>query len=963
MSSLLRIDELLRHDAFLRAVASRLVAADDVDDLVQSTWLATAEHGPARQGRIRAWLATVARNLAGKMRRGTERRRRREAAAGIVLATTPGAPTPVEFAEREQLRRAVADAILALDDAARDAVLLRWYEGLSSHEAAERLGVPVETFRTRLKRAHAKLRSSLDDRYGRRATWAALAGAAAADTVGKTVFGALMSTTKAKFAAILGAMCMALLSMIFTVFGPWRGSDGAPPVRIDDGDPRPIATAASQPSTADTATDSVAAASRRITPRPFVEPTDRETAGAVPCELRVEVLFSDGTPAAGIVLSARPEVAPEIAARQSQTDVRGVWTSPVAPGSWILRIDRAAGFRQVTVKPEETTTCTWRLESGTTLEGEAVDGDGRAVGGAEIVLAAGPDALFIAARSDPAGTFRLRDVAPDLSVSARGAGFAPSAGARVGGGPGTTVRRVLVLAEAGATAEGRVSDVANAAIVGATVEATATTPEGAVVDFLRGSAAVRGKTDADGRFRLQSLPAGPVRITAHAAGFAVAVTDTDISPQRTEPVSILLRRGARLVGRAKGSVSPSTWIRVHGTSRATVFGRIDEDGSFAIEDVPPGKAVAQWTDGGQILATTELVFEEDATTRWDPVVTTEATIVGRVVDAAGLPMPGQHVSVQRRFGAAFVTRAVARTDTEGRFRVATKDRDAVRLEVVHAESGAILGTADDVLPGGAATTIVVAESVRPTAHVIGRLLHADGTPATDGALMVGLDVHGDQQGALLAERPTADGAFRLGPYLAGRIRLVFEAGDDRAPFPLGDRVVATGEAWDLGDIRIPDPVVITVRVLKADETPDADADLVLCLPDGSVLGRGGRTDVRGEARLAIPPTACVLVASGDARRAPAWIELGSGAAANTKAQGLSLRRTAPPATEIRGLVDGVLHIRLPSGVPLASVPLENDAASIPLPVGVYDFALRSRSTTTVTRHTVLPNAAPLTLKR
>lgn len=971
MSPLFRTDELLHHDAFLRAVASRLVAADDVDDLVQSTWLATAEQGPARSGRIRAWLATVARNLGGKMRRGTERRRRRETAAGAVQATALGAPTPAEFAEREQLRRAVADAILALDDASRDAVLLRWYEGLSSREAAARLGVPVETLRTRLKRAHAKLRTTLDARYGRRATWAALAGPGAVDAVasiGKTVFGALMTTTQTKFAATLGVICAALLGVIVAVFGPWRGSDGPPPVRGDGGDPLAIAPPASSRPTTDDASSLVAAASRRIASRPFVEPKDQEepaVAAVAPSGLRLEVHYSDGSPAAGIGVSARPEGLPEIAGRLESTDGLGLWTSLAAPGYWLLRLDRTVGFRRVFVKPLETTVCTWLLEPGPTLEGETVDGRGRPVAGAEIVLASGPNALFIAAKSDASGRFRVRDVAPDLSVSARGAGFAPSEGALVGGGAGTTVWRVLVLNTGGAAVEGRVVDAAGAAIVGATVEATAMTPDGAVVDFQRGTAAVRGATDAEGRFRLESLPDGQIRITTHASGFAVSTLDTELPPEGTERVSILLRRGARLTGRAKGFEGKDTWIHVRGISRATLVGRVAEDGSFTVEDVPPGSAKALWTDGGQVLATAELEFEAGGITRWEPTVTTEATIKGRVVDAAGLPLPGLQVSVHRRFGKTFVMRAVGRTDPEGRFVVATKDRDPLRLIVKHAETGRVLASADDVLPGSPEMTIVVAAELLPTAHVIGRLFRPDGAPATSGFLMIGLDVDGDQDGSLFAERPAADGGFRLGPYPAGRIRLVFEAGDDRAPFPLGDRVVSAGETWDLGDIRLPDPVLVTVKVLNADDSPDRDADVILCLPDGSVLGRGGRTNARGELRLAIPPTACMLVAYGDYRRAPTWLELKAGFATNAAAPTVTLRRTAPAPLKIHSTGGGVIRIRLPSGIQLAVLVLEKDAASIPLPLGDYDFELRSSGATTgkITRYVVAPNAAPLVLKR
>ena len=52
----------------------------------------------------------------------------------------------------------VADAVTALPEPERDALVLHVWEGLSYEEVADALGVPVGTVRSRLNRARGRLR-------------------------------------------------------------------------------------------------------------------------------------------------------------------------------------------------------------------------------------------------------------------------------------------------------------------------------------------------------------------------------------------------------------------------------------------------------------------------------------------------------------------------------------------------------------------------------------------------------------------------------------------------------------------------------------------------------------------------------------------------------------------------------------------------------------------------------------
>ena len=71
------------------------------------------------------------------------------------------------MAERERLRRRILDAANELDDEMRTTVLLRYMDGLPPREIAKRMGIPVETVRSRVRNIREQLRrNDLACRYG-----------------------------------------------------------------------------------------------------------------------------------------------------------------------------------------------------------------------------------------------------------------------------------------------------------------------------------------------------------------------------------------------------------------------------------------------------------------------------------------------------------------------------------------------------------------------------------------------------------------------------------------------------------------------------------------------------------------------------------------------------------------------------------------------------------------------------
>jgi len=143
-------EALLAHGNHVRGLARELVFdAALAQDVEQETWLAALEQAPRDPAATRGWLAAIVRNMARRAWRSNARRTARERAqAGAERVV----PTPDEVLEREEQRRQLVEAVNALEEPYRAALVLRWLEGHEPAEVARRLEVPIETAKTRLKR-------------------------------------------------------------------------------------------------------------------------------------------------------------------------------------------------------------------------------------------------------------------------------------------------------------------------------------------------------------------------------------------------------------------------------------------------------------------------------------------------------------------------------------------------------------------------------------------------------------------------------------------------------------------------------------------------------------------------------------------------------------------------------------------------------------------------------------------
>lgn len=152
-------------DDIHRYIARRL-GSDTADDLMAETFVIAFQRRrryDLSHAHARPWLYGIATNLIGRHRREEARRLR---ALSRVAALRPGREDggPEEIVEKLDAGRAdgtVAAALAELPARYRDVVLVIAWGELDYEEAAQALGVPVGTVRSRLHRARTRLRRAL----------------------------------------------------------------------------------------------------------------------------------------------------------------------------------------------------------------------------------------------------------------------------------------------------------------------------------------------------------------------------------------------------------------------------------------------------------------------------------------------------------------------------------------------------------------------------------------------------------------------------------------------------------------------------------------------------------------------------------------------------------------------------------------------------------------------------------
>ncbi|MEM7201391.1 MAG: sigma-70 family RNA polymerase sigma factor [Planctomycetota bacterium] len=162
-SAAISVEELLRHAGWLRHLALRLVRDDgEADDVVQDAWARALSSPPRHTRNLRGWLGQIVHNV---VRARHNERMARDARERVVAQPEQLPATDDLAANADEFRRLV-ECVAALEEPYRNTVLLRYFRGEAPRTIASRHGVPASTVRSRLQRAHDRLRKSLDAAHG-----------------------------------------------------------------------------------------------------------------------------------------------------------------------------------------------------------------------------------------------------------------------------------------------------------------------------------------------------------------------------------------------------------------------------------------------------------------------------------------------------------------------------------------------------------------------------------------------------------------------------------------------------------------------------------------------------------------------------------------------------------------------------------------------------------------------------
>jgi hypothetical protein len=450
------------------------------------------------------------------------------------------------------------------------------------------------------------------------------------------------------------------------------------------------------------------------------------------------------------------------------------------------------------------TSLTFDLAAGGVIEGTVRDGDSNepvanlrveAWQSGAVRVADVPDSGRVSARTDAHGRFTLKGLANgryDVFASGRGRTSRTRSSLR----PGS---RVDLVAFASGSVFGTVLGADGKPVPGTSVTATTTSGGWSPTDLV----------DERGAFEMNGLgPGGVFNVVARAPGYAPAITpDVAVDPRTAARVDLVLRPGARVVGRlldandrpVSGRLLPSDLAGqpVPYLLLDALRAEAAADGRFAIEDVPPGEHVFRAKAPRHAEARVEATVGANARVvdLGDVRLEVGHAIRGRVRTKAGAPIADAVVRAHPR-ESRHETGVEARSEADGSFVLAGVTPTVVIVTAEAAGFGPQEKTAEPdgeplelvLLPAGSMRGLIVDDRSRPVES-----FRVTAQSARGGSLGVYMP--------LTVEDSSGDGRFTLPDVPPGAYSLSISA-PDLVSTDVPDVKVAEGQAVDVGTVRM-----------------------------------------------------------------------------------------------------------------------------------------------------------------
>ncbi len=812
----------------------------EAEDLLQRTFLTAIERAASFDAgeRLVPWLLGILANHA----REAARRDRRTVDPERLLR--PRIADPAASAQSAEGVQEAQKAIDALPDPYRSVLVLRFRHGMEPAEIANALGLPPATVRSHLHRGLERVKRTVPSGLASAAfadlpVMRGLSSVRAtvllrAEAVAPEIAASAAATAALAAGGLLVTKKAIVVAALLLLFGGGTSLWWANRVSKDDlPAPAPIPPEVSRavpglaPASVPPPTPLTGEAVAASAPR---SATDRV--------LDVRVLWPEGSPAAGIGLTAIPggRDDPTAFARGETDEAGGFRFAGLPPGQVLVRTDRGVG-KYVDVPDGGAGRLEIRIASGVRIEGEVVDADGAPVPGASVWLLGGV-ARWMACRAatcDEKGRFTLRDVEPGRPLWARATDRSPSAVVRhwVGKAGETTQMRLRLGGPSGVIA-GRVLAPDGKPIAGASVQVGydfgRPTP---LEDGTQGEepAPILATAEADGAFRIEGVAPGATFVAARARGWSAAarMTLTVEAAPTTTSLTLRLAAAAVLLGTARdesgaalsgASVEIGRWTDfLHWQATSAV------DGSYRVEGVPcdppiegadpraaaafgPQRVQVEATHANGGRASASVVVKPGEESRWDPVLAAGKALRVRVLDEEDQPVEG--IVVYAGWMSS-LGQGQGKTDRTGRTTIGRLSQPSYELRAF-GDSGYAFAFLGNAKPGPEEVVWRIRRADIPSARVVGAVVGPD-EKVPPGIAFVPMSASAGQ-GMFQAVDP-ATGRFASELLPPGEYDLTVQA-PGFGTVPLGRRRLSAGETVDLGRIRLRESGAVTIRLVYAD---------------------------------------------------------------------------------------------------------------------------------------------------
>ena len=589
--------------------------------------------------------------------------------------------------------------------------------------------------------------------------------------------------------------------------------------------------------------------------------------------LRLE-LAAAGTIEGVVSRGGRPVAGAEVTALGSgeasstQTGERGAFALEVEPGlhRLVARADEESGAPDRAIEVAAGAVVRGveiRLSTGPALVGQVRSSAGPVAGAAVVAAVQGDAASARRAVAGDDGSYEIAGLVPGAyAVSATAAGYATASVAGIHLRPGDRFRLDIGLSRPTALA-GTVSDGGGSPVPGALVTSTGPWPTGGGMGRARGPgrdgpASLAAVTDLSGRFRIEGMEPGRLRVSARKdAGWANAVVE--VGEEETAHVDMTLVEGGMVSGVVRDSSgNPVANVAVAalpggrpsrpGESEVAVT---DGSGSYRLA-LPPGayglaalRATGVFRPGrppvlASVTVTVGQPVQADLALPDEPA----ATLWGHVVEPGGAPSAGAFV----RVGALGRGMQATQADAEGAFSLSPTVGEEVP---VAARNG---GRSVNTTATPPATDLVLV--LTP-----GATLHGDlaGDPAPE-SFTVTAGGQGIGGGPGAAAQQFAGASFDLDDVLPGAVAVHVRTSDGR----VGDAQVSLASGGT-GRVTVPLSPAATIAGRLVDAATGQPVSRARILVDGNASRRGVGDDGRFTRVVSVGAHEVTVLAYGYAR--------------------------------------------------------------------------------------------------